>query len=88
MPQEDLVEDHVRVAEVVRVACPRSRLGSIAFDDRLHLLRGQVGVQAFAEFAGQGVDEGLRGGSGSEQMARYSARAHLSHAGLQPSSGR
>lgn len=47
---------------LLRVACPGSCLGSVSFDDRLHLLLGQVGMQAFAEFTGEGVDEGLHGG--------------------------
>lgn len=39
-----------------------SRVSLGARDDHLHLLLAQIGVQAFAEFAEQHIDDGLHGG--------------------------
>lgn len=64
MQQEDLVEDHVRVAKVMRVADAGNRLSAVALDDLPHLLRRQVGMEPLAEFEGKGVGGGRHGGVG------------------------
>ena len=70
---EDLVKEHVGVAEVVRMADMGIGLVLVAFDDLAHLLRRQIGVQPLAEFKGQGFDGGSWRCWEALLMASYSA---------------